>query len=72
MFTLVRNRDGSFTYRTRGPVSAMDRHEARRALAGLRPLLQELWEAAHPGEKVAAVEEEGDLLRACLENRGGS
>ena len=72
MFTLVRNRDGSLTYRTRGPVSGMDRHEARRALAGLRPLLQELWDAAHPEEDGLAPGEEDDLVRASLENGGGS
>lgn len=63
MYTLIRDGDGSVTYRTRKSPAEMTAEQARRALSGLLPLLQELLDAGYPdGRPESVPSDEGDLV----------
>lgn len=62
MYTLIREADGSVSYRTRRPAQEMTRTEARRALSGLLPLLQELVDAAYPQGRPGTTGPDGTII----------
>lgn len=63
MYTLIRDGNGSVTYRTRKSPAEMSPEQARRALSGLLPLLQELLDAGYPDGRPESVQsDEGDLV----------